>query len=280
MKAKDAPQTLHIGQLTGRLLVFGGVYGNLPALLALQRAADTWGIPATNIICTGDVVAYCAEPEACVQAVRAWGVHCIAGNVELQLANGEADCGCDFSAGSRCDVFSRHWYPFVQAQLSTASVDWMRALPQHIRFCYGAHTVQVVHGSYHGVSDYVFASTPWALKAGQLADAQADVILAGHCGLPFGNARDGLHWLNAGVIGMPANDGTPRVWYMVLDTQPNGRLTYQHHALDYDYTQAAHLMREHHLPEAYALTLSSGIWDNCDILPAAETAQQGQPLLI
>lgn len=267
---------MDLGRLDGPLLVFGGVYGNLPALQELKRIAQAMGLPPTQIICTGDVVAYCAEPEACVQTIRDWGIHTLAGNVELQIARGEADCGCDFDAGSRCDVFSRHWYPFVQSQLGAASVAWMRTLPHHIRFQYGAHTIQVVHGSYHGVSDYVFASTPWAVKMRNFADAQADVILAGHCGLPFHDVRDGHYWLNAGVIGMPANDGTPRVWYMLLDTLPDGRLVYEHHAFLYDHAEAARRMRECRLPEAYALTLSTGIWDNCDILPDAETAQQGQ----
>lgn len=98
---------INLGTLKGPLLVFGGVYSNLQALEALQKQAQQLGIPASNIICTGDVVAYCAEPETCVQQIRAWGIHCIAGNVEIQLSTGQENCACDFVAGGRCDTFSR-----------------------------------------------------------------------------------------------------------------------------------------------------------------------------
>jgi hypothetical protein len=45
------------------LLVFGGPYSNLRALLAIRGRASELGITASSCICTGDVVAYCVEPE-------------------------------------------------------------------------------------------------------------------------------------------------------------------------------------------------------------------------
>jgi predicted phosphodiesterase len=267
--------TKDIGELRGRVLIFGGVYSNWQALQAMQQLAREQGIAPSNIICTGDVVGYCADPEQCVQAIRDWGIHCIAGNVELQLREGEADCGCDFNEGSRCDLFSRQWYPYAQAALSKHAIDWMWALPHHLRFQYAGLAGTVLHGSFFEVSGYVFASTPWEVKSDNFAAAKADLILAGHCGLPFQDKRSGKHWLNAGVIGMPANDATPRVWYMMIDTDEQGQLQCQHHALTYDHRGAAARMREAKLPNAYALTLETGLWDNCEILPEAETALQG-----
>jgi hypothetical protein len=41
------------------LLVFGGPYSNLGAVLAMRARASDLGIPASRSICTGDVVAYC-----------------------------------------------------------------------------------------------------------------------------------------------------------------------------------------------------------------------------
>ncbi len=264
----------NIGILTGKLLVFGGVYSNLQALLQLQKMADAWGIPPQNIICTGDVAGYCAQPEECVQAVKNWGIHVIAGNVEQQLDSGEEDCGCNFGDGSRCDLYSRQWYPYAQSKLSLAALEWMRQLPDHLRFTYANRQVYVLHGSFFNPSEFIFRSTPWAVKQPNFEATGADVILAGHCGLPFQHIENGLHWLNAGVIGMPANDGTPRVWCMTLDAQKAG-LAVQFHPFEYDNEIAAALMEENQLPRAYSDTLRSGIWDNCDILPEAETAQQG-----
>lgn len=266
--------TKDIGVLSGKVLVFGGPYSNLQALDAVRKLADQLNIPAERIICTGDVVGYCAQPEAVVQTVKDWGIHCIAGNVELQLRSGAVHCGCEFRPGSRCDVFSQYWYPYAKAHLSEDSINWMHELPDHLRFTYAGKNGTVLHGTYEEVAGYVFASTPWPGKARIFEQCQSEIILAGHCGLPFADTTGGRYWLNAGVIGMPANDGTPRVWCMLLD-DADGILSYRHLPLDYDYLTARQLMRELGLPEAYALTLSTGLWDNCEILPEVETRAQG-----
>jgi hypothetical protein len=82
---------------------------------------------------------------------------------------------------------------------------------------------------------------------------------------------------HAGVIGMPANDGTPRAWFSVL-TPNDDDIVIEHHALEYDYSSAAAKMREHGLPEGYAAALETGLWPSCDILPAEELKVRGQPI--
>ncbi|MEL6657652.1 MAG: metallophosphoesterase family protein [Bacteroidota bacterium] len=274
MHDQTSIQVKDIGELSGPLLLFGGVYSNLQALEQMMAIAKEQGFQPEQIICTGDVVGYCARPEEVVQAIRDWGVHCIAGNVELQLRDGEEDCGCDFNDGSRCDIFSRQWYPYAQSVLSKEAIEWMHALPHHIVFRYAGLRARVVHGSVDQVSGYVFHSTPWSEKNDQLQKGEADLIIGGHCGLPFNHTKESKYWLNPGVIGMPANDATTRVWYMTLNDK-NG-LHFTHHSFDYDHNVAATQMREKRLPEAYALTLETGLWDNCEILPEQETAAQGE----
>jgi predicted phosphodiesterase len=269
--------TINLGDKRGALLVFGGVYSNFRALEALKQIADDKKIEPGNILCTGDIVAYCAQPEECVQSIKQWGINCIAGNVELQLGAGEADCACDFTKGGRCDTFSRQWYPYAQMQLSEDSLVWMRSLPEFIMFQYAGHSVCMLHGSYHNTSEFIFESTDWSIKQSNFDDAGSTVILSGHCGLPFSQTRDGLHWLNAGVIGMPANDATPRVWYMILDDD-HKKLRYQHCAMDYNHSLASQLMNEKGLTPAYASTLKTGLWDNMEILPPQEATRQGIPL--
>jgi alkylhydroperoxidase/carboxymuconolactone decarboxylase family protein len=78
---------------------------------------------------------------------------------------------------------------------------------------------------------------------------------------------------------MPANDGTTRVWYMLLEIV-NSELEYTHRSFEYDYTTAQQLMFKNHLPEEYADTLSSGIWDNMEILPEIEKMGQGIPIYL
>lgn len=269
-------RTVDIGKLTGKVLVFGGVYSNYQALLALRDICLKQNIPPSQVLCTGDIVAYCAQPEECVQLIKDWGIHCIIGNVEQQIREGQADCACDFTLGSTCDNLSKEWYPYAYQAVSSSSVDWMKTLPDHLVFEYADKKGLVVHGSYGYISEFIFKSTDWKIKEKQFTDNEVDLILAGHCGLPFSQEVKGKHWLNAGVIGMPANDATTDVWYMILDDQDG--LSYTHYRLTYDYAEAARLMHQHNLPSEYAETLCTGLWDNCEILPEVETARQGMKI--
>ncbi|MCG8328314.1 MAG: metallophosphoesterase family protein [Chitinophagales bacterium] len=269
--------TKELGHLKGPILVFGGVYSNLQALEALRQIAEELNIPPANIICTGDVVAYCAQPEESVRSIREWNIHCIAGNVELQIASGASDCACDFVKGGRCDSFSKEWYPYTQQNLSTHSIEWMKQLPEFLSFHYAEKKALVLHGAHDYTSEFIFESTAWSIKHKNFKKTQADIILAGHCGLPFSQEQEGKYWLNAGVIGMPANDGTPRVWYMILNDKDEN-FQFEHRALDYNYQQASELMLKQQLTPAYAKTLYTGIWDNCEILPPSEEKRQGEAL--
>lgn len=271
--------SLHIGTLKGPVLIFGGVYSNFQALERLMEIAKAKKIPSSNIICTGDIVAYCANPEACLQAIRTWGIHCISGNVELQLVNNEDDCGCNFEESTPCDLFSKNWYPFAKSAISAESLEWLETLPEFIQFKYAQKECFVLHGAYENTSEFIFKSSPWATKGKQFEQLNVDVILAGHCGIPFYDNHQDKHWLNAGVIGMPANDGATAVWYLELSDQ-QGFFDFDFHNFEYEHLKTAQLMEENGLPKAYAHTLRTGIWDNCDILPTIESKQQGLPLLV
>lgn len=261
------------------LLLFGGPYSNLHSLEALKRIAEAKGFLPEQIICTGDILGYCAQPEETVQAIREWGIRSICGNVEIQLREGAADCGCDFSEGGACDMYSKTWYPFAQSRLSKESMAYIASLPEQLRLDIAGKSAVVVHGSHHETAEFIFRSTPWSVKERNFIDAEADIIIAGHCGLPFSEEKEGRLWLNPGVIGMPANDGQSNVWYALLEVDAlRGELTVTHEHYTYDHQSAAHAMRANGLPEAYALTLETGLWDNCEILPAEETAAQGKKI--
>jgi predicted phosphodiesterase len=262
----------------GPVLVFGGPYSNLRAVEALRREAGRLGIPSERVFCTGDVVAYCAEPEESVQAIADWGCHVIQGNCEQQLAAGADNCACNFEAGSVCEALAKGWYPFADARVSSESRAWMGALPQTLRFRCGGLTFRVVHGGVEEVSRWVFAS-----EAGVVAEECAkagddvDVVVAGHCGLPFVARTGRVTWFNAGVIGMPANDGTTDVWYGLVTPTPQG-VTLSTHRLAYDHQGAAAAMRRLGYANGYARTLVTGLWPSLDILPPAERAATGRRL--
>ncbi|WP_456438554.1 metallophosphoesterase family protein [Psychroserpens sp.] len=264
----------NLGTLNGKVLLFGGLYSNLQALEALKQVAEKENIPPENCISTGDIVGYCAQPEETVQLFKLWNVRSIAGNVEIQLREGAEDCGCDFKKGSRCDGFSQQWYPFAQSRLSKNALEFMETLPDHITFNYAGKKITIVHGSYFNTSEFIFKSTDWSRKQSNFETTKSDVIVGGHCGLPFQHKNGEKLWLNPGVIGMPANNGNPSVWYAILDDTSES-FNFQHHTLTYDYKLTSKFMDNGLLPQEYARTIVTGIWDNTEILPEVESSLQG-----
>ncbi len=261
---------------TSPILVFGGPYSNFRASEAMRAEAQRLQIPASQTICTGDVVAYCAEPEETTALIRDWGCHVIAGNCEEQLAEGAPDCGCGFVEGTACDLLAKGWYPFANARISAASRAWMGSLPKALRFSIGETRFRVVHGGVSVVNRFLFGSQIGALGE-ELKQADADVVIAGHAGIPF-TARIGAKtWFNPGVIGMPANDGTAEIWYGLV-TSTGGGIKLSTHRLGYDAPSAAAAMRRWGYADGYARSLVTGVWPSFDVLPNAEVDQTGRRL--
>ncbi len=261
----------------GPVLVFGGCYSNLQATEALLAEADRRGIPPERMICTGDVVAYGADPGPVVALIRAAGIATVMGNCEEQLGAGAEDCGCGFAPGSSCDRLSAAWFAHASAHIDDAARRWMANLPRRIDLILAGRRLAVVHGAPSRINRFVFASTPEADLAAEIIATGTDGVIGGHCGLPFTRILAAGLWHNAGVIGLPANDGTPRGWFSLLLPDGDGvkiRLL----PLTYDHRAAAAAMRRAKLPEDYAETLESGIWPNFDILPPAEQAMSGSRL--
>jgi predicted phosphodiesterase len=256
------------------LLVFGGPYSNLRALAALRARADELSIPPSQTICTGDVVAYCAEPEETTRAVRDWGCHVIAGNCEEQLAEASDNCACGFEEGTECAQLAKGWYPFANARTSPESRGWMADLPKTISFTVCGVGFRVIHGGVDVINRFVFASQRDVI-AEELARADSDVVIAGHAGVPFIERAGRGIWFNPGVIGMPANDGTPDVWYGLVRIQGD-RVVLSTHRLAYDHHGAAAAMRRCGHANGYARTLVTGLWPSLDVFPSTERAATGQ----
>ena len=106
------------------ILIFGGPYSNLQATQAVLAEASRRNIPGHRVICTGDVVAYGADPKACVDLVRDAGIGVVMGNCEEQLAADAADCGCGFAPGSEIVRHQAH----LPAAVMLASRSWLSAV--------------------------------------------------------------------------------------------------------------------------------------------------------
>jgi predicted phosphodiesterase len=265
-----------LGELTGPLLIFGGPYSNLQASEAMLQVQHELGIDPGHTICTGDTVAYGAQPEETSRLIRESGIHVVMGNCEESLAENRDDCGCGFQEGMACATLSDDWYRYAQARISDASRQWMGSLPRIIHFTLGGKRCAIIHGGIGQINEFIFASTPSKRKEAQLQTLGMDIIIGGHCGIPFADRLDSGTWLNAGVIGLPANDGNRDGWYLLLTPQTSG-IHAEWRRLSYD-AIACHEVMVNTEQQAYADTILSGRWPSMDILPAQEQQLQGQNL--
>ena len=272
---------LDLGTLEGPVLCFGGPYGNLQATEALLGEAGRLGVPARNTICTGDMAAYCADAAATVALLRQAGVRVLMGNCEEALGLGRADCGCGFEADSPCDALAREWFADAALALDARAKAWMGRLPRRIRFVLEGRRFAVVHGGAGDIARFIFASSPAEVFREEFAllgrETPTDAVVAGHCGLPFSARVDGRLWHNPGVIGMPANDGRPEVWYSLL-VPISGGIEIRHVPLAYDHEAAARRMNQAGLARPYAEALESGLWPDMGVLPGPERLRRGKPL--
>ncbi|MEM7068766.1 MAG: metallophosphoesterase family protein [Pseudomonadota bacterium] len=260
-----------------RAFIFGGAYGNLQATKAVLDKASISGYSANQIIFTGDTVAYCGQPQETVNLIRNAGVHVIQGNCEESLGADSDNCGCGFDEGSTCNLLSVEWYRYCRSQLDIQTKLWMAGLPQELIVDIGEFRLNCLHGSPSAINEFVFPSD---MKLGRfsLSDtSECDGYIVGHSGIPFLSNVSGKAWINSGSAGMPANDGTTRIWYATLEAR-GSQLIAEIHALEYDYLNAAKAMAEAGLNSGYMECLSSGIWPSLDVLPDEELTSTGKPL--
>lgn len=256
-----------LGVLDGPVWLFGGVVSNLAALRAFLVAAGRAGVPAGRLICTGDMVGYCAHGAEAVALAREAAFPLIAGNVERQLAAGAGDCGCGFAPGTTCERLSLGWYGHAQTSLDTEARDWMAQLPDAATFAHDGRRYAVVHGGFTDIARYLWPTSPEShfhteLQALRAALGPIDGVIAGHAGLAFQRIVDGVHWINAGALGLPPHDGRPETRYVVLKGEC---ATVER--LRYDPAREVEAMRESGLDQGYERTLVTGYWPSQEVLP-------------
>ncbi|MCT4609727.1 MAG: metallophosphatase family protein [Pelagimonas sp.] len=254
----------------GPLAIIGGPYSNAHALSAALEQISARGIAPDHIICTGDVVGYCALPDPVVEQVRALqtqGMVVIAGNVEQQLANDALDCGCGFDEGSTCDLLSAGWYGFANQAVGQDNRDWMKTLPDIALFETQGQRVAVLHGAASDVSRFLWPTTPddvlqYEINLLQGMVGTVDVVISGHSGLVFDRQIRAVRWINGGVIGMPPNDGQPQTRVAYWD---GGQSEFA--PLEYDVAGAVEAMEKAGLTQGYHRALTTGWWPSEDVLP-------------
>ena len=271
MKLKTPIKAINLDE---KAFIFGGAYGNLQATQAVLKKATELGFQKSEIVFTGDMVAYCANPVETVELIRLSVGHIIMGNCEEAIANNSSNCGCGFEEGTTCSALSNQWYNFCLSKMTPKMANWMGSLPKHLVLTLGGFDFLATHGSPSSINQFIFPS-----NLGSWEDTtKFDGYIVGHSGIPFIGEVNNKPWLNSGACGMPANDGTPRIWFATINSNLD-KLIIETHSLEYDFSDAQTVMREASLKNGYMDCLANGIWPSHDVLPAMELSQTGLALL-
>lgn len=267
-----APDGVPVEGPYSRIAVFGGVYNNSCALEALLEDAARRGAEA--VYCLGDLGGFGPSPEKVRPLFEQGGVRAIQGNYEESLASGREDCNCGYT-DPRDNHFAEISYRYTERNCSPAFKAWLGSFPLRRRVRVGSRELLLVHGSPRRINEFLFASTSPVAFLERLLDQQGcDGLLCTHTGLHWHRRLpSGRDVINAGVIGRPANDGMPHVWYALLDAREDrdGGLDVQLLPLSYDHPALAAEMRRERLPEEFVETILTGWWTTClEILPARE----------
>lgn len=251
-----------------RIAVFGGIYSNYLALEAALHDAHARRVDA--IYCLGDLGAFGPHPDRVFPLLREHGVQCIQGNYDNSIGNDLADCQCGYT-DPRDNHFARISYAYTLANTCRANRAWLRELPAQLRLKLGKYELLMCHGSPRRTNEFLWESTTSTAFLEYLLHAcSADLVLGTHTGIKWHRqlAND-RHFVNAGVLGRPENDGTTNVWYAIVSAEPELRVEFV--PGHYDHNRLAAEMRLEKLPEEFVETVLTGWWTTClEVLPAKE----------
>ncbi|MEM1253297.1 MAG: metallophosphoesterase [Cyanobacteria bacterium P01_H01_bin.21] len=251
------------------IAICGGPYSNFAAVDAfLAATADM-----SYRFCLGDLGGFGPYPNRTLEQLRAAEVICLQGNYDHAVGHGLRDCGCGYS-DPRDQKFAQISYDYTFAHTSEPHRQWLQQLPELIVLEWRNRRILLCHGSPDIVNEFVWETeTKDAQIQNFLTRHQVDGICATHTGLPWVRTvnQDGF-WFNVGVLGRPAHEGQPHVYYGCLhfaktDTVPVPKLV----PLVYDVGAVTTAMRSEGLPQEFIDSLEQGVWTTCaEILPVAE----------
>jgi predicted phosphodiesterase len=255
-----------------RVAVFGGVYNNSHALAATLADAARRGCAARY--CLGDLGGFGPHPDRVFPLLIDNNVALVQGNYDHSIGHALADCGCGYT-DPRDNHYARLSYDYTLRKTSERWRPMLRALPPQRRERWGERRVVMAHGSPRRVNEFLWESTsPDAFLARLCDEAEADVLLVTHTGIPWQRRLgDGRLVVNVGAIGRPANDGRTEVWYALLET--DGRdVTAELVPVAYDFRALAREMRDEGICDEFIETVETGWWTTClEILPPKERAR-------
>ena len=245
-----------------RYLILTDIHANLEAMESCLAEANSRGYDRTIVL--GDLVGYCADPNAVVELVQALEpVAVVRGNHDKVACGLEQPDG--FNSVARR---AAHWTYEV---LTPANRQWLAALPRGpidvddvVEICHGApfdedayifdelDAVRALKTSQRPLC--LFGHTHWPVMF-ELANGRVDTIGSTNSSSTHLSLRpESKYLLNPGSVGQP-RDGDPRAAYGLVDTSAKSVDLYR---VDYPIETTQAKVIKVGLPEVLAQRLGVG----------------------
>jgi len=236
-----------------RVAVISDIHANIEALRAVLR--DIAEQKIDRVYCTGDLVGYAPFPNEVIDLIRARDIPTVMGNYDDGVGYMRFICGCDYK-DEKAWALGEKSIMWTKEHTTEENKEFLRNLPQEIRFTVGKTRVLLVHGSPNRLNEYIFADTPYEYLAELIVQGDTDILVCGHTHKPFHLPVCNKHVINAGSVGKPKH-GDPRATYVIMTS--NDGVNVEIRKVDYDFEAAARAIEESDLPNEFAGLIRKGI---------------------
>ncbi|MDK9705559.1 MAG: metallophosphatase family protein [Desulforhopalus sp.] len=243
-----------------RVAVFSDIHANMEALEAVLAHAALQH--ANRYVCLGDVIGYGANPNECIEMLRALpDCPCLLGNHEAAVL------GIPINMRQE----ARQVIDWTRAILSKSGLWFLKEMEDLIKWqdIYFCHSNPYRPRNWYYVTEKTYISSSFARS-------KAKILFVGHTHVPVAITRRNffciyirspLHSMtvpaaqlnrqifNCGSVGQP-RDGDPRASYLIYDDELQ---VIEFYRVDYNYQRAAEKILAAGLPKSFATRLIDGL---------------------
>ena len=238
-----------------KIAVISDIHANLEALEACLAKLDE--LKPDKLVCLGDMVDYCAQPNECIELIRNNSDIVILGNHDEAQFNHELIEG--FSENAY--LSSVHTRTVIKPEY----VEYFKTLP----YSYSIENLLFVHASPLTVPEYSYILTPETAKF-NFKSFSENICFIGHSHRPVIFKEHGSnvfetesvnkeekfrYIINAGSIGQP-RDGDPRLSFGFFDTENYNYINYR---VNYPVENASKKIMLENLPVFLAERILKGV---------------------
>lgn len=221
------------------------IHSNLDALEAVIDEIPK-GMP---ILCLGDVVGYCAQPNEVVETIQRLNpLVVLMGNHDYAVVTGDVGGFSTYAATA---------IAWTRKHITAANMQFLSSLHPEAHLELDTISVALYHGSPRdSLFEYIYPEISAEEVDSLIDESESKVVLLGHTHVPMLSSAKGRILANPGSVGQP-RDGNPNASIGFLTVSAR-KCDFEHKRVRYDVESAAEKIRESGLPLFLANRLHQG----------------------